>query len=251
MAEAATAERKPATPEEIWEILRETASRQKEHEEYWAELRKERKEEAAREAARREAEAKREVARQEAEAKREAARRAEEAARQEEWAKKWAELWKGFDQTKELINGANEKMGGLEETLGKVVEHLVAPGIEDRLGQYGLAFENVYPNAKVKENRQTIAEIDLLLEGNDARLAVEIKAKVRTGDVKDHAARLAKLREHYDRRDDRHRLFGAMAGAVFNSMERKSALSAGFFVIVQSGDTMKMDIPEGFKPREW
>jgi len=26
---------------------------------------------------------------------------------------------------------------------------------------------------------------------------------------------------------------------------------AGLFVIVQSGDTMRMEVPEGFKPRVW
>jgi hypothetical protein len=30
-----------------------------------------------------------------------------------------------------------------------------------------------------------------------------------------------------------------------------AALEAGLYVIVQSGDTMKLKIPEGFQPREW
>lgn len=28
-------------------------------------------------------------------------------------------------------------------------------------------------------------------------------------------------------------------------------IEAGLFVIEQSGDTMKIDVPEGFQPREW
>jgi len=250
MTVAQTETRSPATPEEIWAILREAAEWRKEYE---------------KEAVKRsEVEAnwfKEEAKWRKKEAKwreEDARRREEEAKHREEDRKKWAELWKGFAETKEKfdkadrqISNTNEKVGGLEKTFGEVVEHLVAPGIEDRLAQYGLVFENVYPNAKVKENRQTLAEIDLLLEGDDALLVVEIKAKVKTGDVEKHAARLEKLRKHYDRRKDRRRLIGAMAGAVFNSMEKKAALDAGFFVIVQSGDTMQMDVPEGFKPKEW
>jgi hypothetical protein len=32
---------------------------------------------------------------------------------------------------------------------------------------------------------------------------------------------------------------------------KRYALKSGFYVIEQSGDTVKIDIPEGFKPREW
>jgi len=47
------------------------------------------------------------------------------------------------------------------------------------------------------------------------------------------------------------RILGAIAGAIFDDDVKKAALEAGFFVIGQSGDTMKIEIPEGFKPREW
>ena len=46
-------------------------------------------------------------------------------------------------------------------------------------------------------------------------------------------------------------LIGAIAGAIFPKEVKESALQAGFYVFVQSGDTMKLEIPEGFKPREF
>jgi hypothetical protein len=32
---------------------------------------------------------------------------------------------------------------------------------------------------------------------------------------------------------------------------KEYALKKGFFVIKQSGDTMKIDVPKDFKPRAW
>jgi len=66
-----------------------------------------------------------------------------------------------------------------------------------------------------------------------------------------HKERLEKIRSAHDKCGDRRRILGAMAGAVFSPGQREAALEAGFFVIVQSGDTMRMDLPEGFVPKEW
>jgi hypothetical protein len=32
---------------------------------------------------------------------------------------------------------------------------------------------------------------------------------------------------------------------------RTAALKAGLYVITQTGDTVKIDVPEDFKPKEW
>ncbi|MCL2191615.1 MAG: hypothetical protein FWB79_06480, partial [Treponema sp.] len=66
-----------------------------------------------------------------------------------------------------------------------------------------------------------------------------------------HQARLEKLRGYYDSLGDRRRILGAVAGAVFGPPERDAAIEAGFYVMVQSGETMNMHVPEGFAPREW
>jgi hypothetical protein len=35
------------------------------------------------------------------------------------------------------------------------------------------------------------------------------------------------------------------------SSVKAAALKAGLYVVTQTGDTVKIDIPEGFKPKEW
>ena len=59
------------------------------------------------------------------------------------------------------------------------------------------------------------------------------------------------LRRIADSRNDKRKYRGAIAGAILTDQTREYARKAGFYVIEQSGDTMKLDIPEGFVPREW
>jgi hypothetical protein len=42
-----------------------------------------------------------------------------------------------------------------------------------------------------------------------------------------------------------------MAGAIMPDLIRNYALKAGLYVIEQTGDTVKIDNPQGFVPREW
>ena len=70
-------------------------------------------------------------------------------------------------------------------------------------------------------------------------------------DVKDHLARMEKLRQHADEHRDTRKLMGAAAGAIVPKESKAFALKNGFYVIEQAGDTVKIEVPEGFKPREW
>ena len=250
----------PATPQEIWAILRETTAKQKEHELRWEQEAIRRQEEDARrkeEYARRQ----KEYEAQEARRQEEYARRQEEyARRQEEDAKRqakseqeWAELRRLFDRTDQQIARNNSEMGRLRNSFGEVIEHLVAPGIRERFGDLGMDFSSgkIAANMVVSEAGKDVAEADLWLENGQTILVVEVKAKVKTKDVGKHKERLEKIRSAHDKCGDRRRILGAMAGAVFGPGQREAALEAGFFVIVQSGDTMRMDLPEGFVPKEW
>jgi ribonuclease PH len=54
-----------------------------------------------------------------------------------------------------------------------------------------------------------------------------------------------------DKHHDSRVIRGAMAGAVFPERVKEAAIEAGLYVIVQTGDTMQIEIPYGFAPREW
>jgi len=143
-------------------------------------------------------------------------------------------------------------MGGLGNTFGDVIEHLFSPGTRRLFRELGHQFDRVpLHGKKIREGEKLLAEIDLLMENDETVAAVEVKARVRVRDVTGHANRLETLRGWLDRRGDRRELIGAMAGAAFGEEERKAALEAGFYVMAQSGDTVLLDVPEGFQPRKW
>jgi len=222
MPSTSIADYKPSTPEELWAILDRGTKRQEEFERRQEEF------------DRRQAEAIRR--------KEDFDRRQEESARQRE------EDWKKLEN---MFAESNNEIGGPDNTLGEIVEHLVAPGVEERFKEMGILFERISSNSRIKQDGKLVAEVDLLLENREIILAVEVKSKPKTRDVETHRLRLEKLRKSYDRFGRKRRILGAMVGAVFGTIEKEAALGAGFYVMVQSGEAMKMDLPENFVPREW
>jgi hypothetical protein len=80
---------------------------------------------------------------------------------------------------------------------------------------------------------------------------VEVKTNLTNADVRDHVERMEKLRIYADEHGDRRKLLGAVAGAIAAEEVKIFAVRQGFFVLEQSGDTVRIGVPEGFKPREW
>jgi hypothetical protein len=133
-----------------------------------------------------------------------------------------------------------------------LAEHLVAPGIVKKFKALAYGFTRCSPNASLEDDSLNLAlEIDLFLENGDCAMAVEVKANLKTGDVKDHMNRMEKLHRYADAHKDSRKFYGAVAGAIISKEVKEFALKNGFYVIAQSGDTMTIDVPEGFKPKAW
>ena len=165
-----------------------------------------------------------------------------------ETAEKQAERQKENDR---LIKALTAQMGGLHNSFGELAEHLVAPGIVERFNEIGYKFDSVATKGMklYGKDKKVKAEIDIVLENGDTIIAVEVKTKVNAKDINYNIKKLEILREY--KRSDTRKILGAIAGAVFESKEKEAAIEAGFYVIEQTGDTMKLDIPDGFTPREW
>jgi hypothetical protein len=162
------------------------------------------------------------------------------------------ELREESKETDRLVKETNKSIGGLNNSFGELAEHLVAPNIEEKFNALGYHFKGILGNQRIKnEQGQTIAEIDLLLENSDYIVAVEVKSKPKNADIDNFVRRLGVLRKYKDENHDRRRIRGAIAGAVFGDSVKAAVLEAGFYVIEQTGDTVKINIPEGFKPKEW
>jgi hypothetical protein len=67
-----------------------------------------------------------------------------------------------------------------------------------------------------------------------------------------HLKRMQKLRGYLDERNDKRKLVGAVAGAVFHQEANDYAHEKGLYVLKQSGESaVLVDPPRGFKASEW
>jgi hypothetical protein len=218
--------------EKDYEELRKSREEDwKKHEKYWEELRKSREEDWEK-------------------------RKKDWEMREKDWEEKrkkdYEELRESQRETDRIVKRNGKQIGNVHRKFGKLAEHLVAPGIVKRFIELGYHFGSFTRGSHmiIDQNGRTITEVDILLENDDFVVAVEVKVEPKLKDIEHHLKRLAILRE-YRKKNDFRKIRGAIAGAIFGSAEKQATLEAGLYVIEQSGDTMKIDVPEDFIPREY
>ncbi|MDR0600131.1 MAG: hypothetical protein LBG84_08665 [Treponema sp.] len=154
---------------------------------------------------------------------------------------------------KETDERLSKQLGKLGGRLGEMIEYMVKPNLIEKFRELGFVFTKVYQETEIKDKQNNIvAEVDFTMEDGDKVMIVEVKSKPSVGDVKDHLARMEKVRLHADLHGDGRRYLGAVAGMVMNENARDFALRNGFYVIEPSGDTFTVIVPRGaYRPREW
>jgi hypothetical protein len=173
--------------------------------------------------------------------------KAEMEAERKEADRKWKE------ERREEKEELDRMLGNLTNRFGEMVEWMVAPSIHKRFNELGFHFDAGSPGGYVirDENGEVIAEVDILLENAEYIMAVEVKAKTHIKDIEHHIKRIEILREYRRKRHDTRKIQGAIAGAIFGDAEKQAVIEAGFYVIEQTGDTVRINVPQGFKAREW
>ena len=188
----------------------------------------------------------------------EAARRHEETEQQmKENAERNAETRKVMEETfrqmKERSDRLDKQLGDFGNRFGEMAEHTITPNLLVKFQQMGFTFTQVHRDTEIVDRKNDIiTEVDAFLENGEKVMIVEIKNKVKTGDIDDHIERMEKLRKCADLRNDRRAYLGAVAGVVFSESEKVYALKNGFYVIEPSGDTFNITAPSGeYQPHEW
>jgi predicted AAA+ superfamily ATPase len=154
------------------------------------------------------------------------------------------------DKTTLSVDRLSKNMGGLNNSFGEMVEHLVAPNIVSKFNELGYHFKKVSKRTEFFENGQVVTEVDLLLENEKTIAIIEIKSSPTTDDIEKHLKRMQIVRRDFERsRDTPKELIGAVAGAIFPDNIKRLAIKNGFYVITQTDDTVKIDVPENFKPK--
>jgi hypothetical protein len=145
-------------------------------------------------------------------------------------------------------------MGLVQNKLGEVVEHIVMPNIAEKFKLLKYNFGKPRRNVKFYDKKLgLIAEADIVMADDDGNLMLgEVKTTLKKEDVDRHVKRMEAVRNAgYPPAEEGRTLMGFMAGTIVNDEVKEYAHKNGFFVAVQSGDTMKLEVPEGFVPKTW
>jgi hypothetical protein len=170
----------------------------------------------------------------------------------QETARQMRETDRKMQETDRKMQETDRKISKLGSKLGDLIEELIFPNILEKFNQLGYGFGRMASNVRYKDScGEYVAEVDILLENGDVVLAVEVKTTLTDNDVRDHLRRMEKLRNYGDEHRDTRKLLGAVAGAIASREVKDFAVKSGFFVLEQSGDTIKISVPKNFKPREW
>jgi hypothetical protein len=135
---------------------------------------------------------------------------------------------------------------------GGWTEETVAAKLWEKFEAFGYEFTGDCQNLIFRDGEQTFAAANIFLESSDYAMSVKVGRNLSEEDIDDHLDRIGKIRLHMDRRGDKRRLVGAVAGAIVPDNVRQYAQKKGLYVVVQSGDSIEVaSMPKGFEVREW
>jgi hypothetical protein len=176
----------------------------------------------------------------------------------------WAAMWeiqelhketeKAIKETqaahKETEKTLNKAIGGLSNTLGSLVEHIMTPDLPRKFRQFGFTFDRITTVKWADGKGNIYTEIDGLLENGNQAMVVEVKTTLRHEHIDDHLERMERVRKYADDHGDKREFLGAMAATITDKDTREYALSKGFFVIEPSGEDVKITRPVS-EPKVW
>ena len=178
-------------------------------------------------------------------------KQAEAAAQFEERWQKQEERLARLDKLVERL-GAN--VGGLNCSLGDLVETLFAPCLGEKFVAYNYDLKRIFHRVNLyDENIKQRGEIDILLSDTTVCMAVEVKRWLEKKEhVDEHIKRMELIRTYPPAEVKGKTLLGAIVGAVVTPEAREYAEQSGFFVLELTGEDVRLlPPPKDFKPREW
>jgi len=168
---------------------------------------------------------------------------------QDEAWKAIRETQQAHKETEKAIKETQKNIGGLNNTLGSLVERIMTPDLPRKFKPLGFTFDRI-TTVKWSTDGNIYAEIDGLLENGTQAMAVEVKTTLEIEDINDHLKRMERIRKYADEHGDKREFLSAIAAMIVNPKPKKYALEKGLFVIIPSGENVKVIKPEA-KPRIW
>jgi hypothetical protein len=171
-----------------------------------------------------------------------------------EVGEKQKEVAEEHKKTEKAIKLLSQNVGGLNASMGGLVETLVAARLWRKFKQYNI--RNVLQRVPVIDEAGHLrTDIDILLTNTDCAIVVEVKRILKKRDVDEHLERMELVRQYppeYLVNPGGKKLLGAVAGGTVDRAVRKYAQERGLFVLELAGESVRLArSPDGFTPREW
>jgi len=157
------------------------------------------------------------------------------------------ETQQAHKETEKALKETQKNVGGLNNTLGSMVEHILTPGLPQKFKKFGYSFTRL---ASYSYTAGVWAQIDGMLENGTQAMAVEVKMTLRQSDIDDHILRMEKIRKFADEHGDNRQFIGAIAAIITDESTKNYALKKGLFVIEPRGEDVKVTKP-AVEPRVW
>ena len=182
----------------------------------------------------------------------------------EETKKRMAEGWERTERALDRMSAEHEKserlmqrleknMGGLNNSIGEIVEMIVIPGVKEKMNAFRHTFTMASPRKEYSDtDGSTLTEVDLLLENCDEVMVVEVKTQVSKKWVERHLKRLEILRQKERITGMTGKtMYAAVAGIGFDEEARELAAKSGMYLIDINEDTERIDIKAPDEAGTW
>jgi predicted AAA+ superfamily ATPase len=164
-----------------------------------------------------------------------------------------AETTRQIEKTDKIVKKLSKQMGGLHNSMGELIETLIAPHLWEKFGGYPYNLCRGYQRVMVYDDKnKELTEIDILLSDTEWCMAVEVKRELRIADIDRHIVRMGRILRYPPAETVGKKLLGALAGGVVGPDVHEYAHIAGFFVLELRGDNVSLvPPPAGFSPKIW
>jgi hypothetical protein len=183
-----------------------------------------------------------------------AAAEAREAERKKAEAEREAVRAKEAAASKRIFDRAMKQMGDLGNSLGTVIETLLAAKLWEKFDGLGYNFERAYRRIPIYDTgRHALTDIDILLLDGTYAMVVEVKTDMdKKDEIDHHLVRMKRVLKYPPEACRGKILLGAMAGGTVDPDVAAYAHAAGFFVLELTGESVHLKKrPKDFKPQEW
>ena len=162
---------------------------------------------------------------------------------------------RGQEAVEKQGKNLDKASGNFNNKWGAFMEKLVKGNLIDLLQKQGIAVDAVTRKFEIwdKENKNQLAEFDLLAINGDEMVVVEVKTTLSDEKLVKFIHKLEKYK-HRLPADKRKKIYGAVAYLDCVEQSKEKAIKSGLFAIEaprKDGEFSTIANPEGFEPRKF